>query len=179
MKVNWFVSDIHFGHANIIKYCDRPFDTVQEMDEKIIRKWQDTVSPNDIVWVVGDFSFHGPVKTSGILARLPGDKVLIRGNHDHKLSQTKGWMHVHDYYELKVPGFPLVVMCHYAFEVWKNSHHGTWHLHGHSHGTLPRRGLRYDVGIDNIGFDRGLLTLEEIGAEMRGSAWTPDHHGNR
>ena len=174
----WFTSDIHFGHKNILKFCKRPFATVEEMDETLIRRWQETVEPGDAVYVVGDFSFYRAPKTNDILKQLPGQKFLIKGNHDHSkaLKKTLGWTWVRDYYELKVEG-QLIVLCHYAFEVWRDSHKGSWHLHGHSHGTIKPRGLRMDVGVDHIGYEPGLVCFEEVEIYMeRRAVHIVDHH---
>ena len=178
----WFTADLHFGHENVIKFSNRPFSTVSEMDEAIIKLWNKLVEPRDTVFVLGDFSFHyGATHTSTILARLPGNKVLIRGNHDHRktLKKIHGWTFVRDYYDLKHKQ-EHIVLSHYAFEVWRDCHHGSWHLHGHSHGTLPVRGKRMDVGIDALGWDMGLINFDGVrqilSDEQISSA---DYHGKR
>lgn len=78
----FFTSDHHFGHANIIKYCDRPYDNVNEMNEDLIKRWNGAVGPSDLVYYLGDFSMTlGAVER--ITPRLNGRKILIAGNHDH------------------------------------------------------------------------------------------------
>lgn len=84
----WWTSDEHFGHANIIKYCARPFATVPEMDAEMIRRWNAVVRPDETVMVIGDFSFHGEEVTTQILARLHGEKILVKGNHDRCKTDT-------------------------------------------------------------------------------------------
>ena len=80
----WFTSDTHFNHTNIIKYCDRPFSDVNEMNEKIIRNWNERVVPDDRVFHLGDFGlFKRDKEPRSILNRLNGNIYLIRGNHDH------------------------------------------------------------------------------------------------
>jgi calcineurin-like phosphoesterase family protein len=81
----FFTSDNHFGHKNIIKYCKRPFNSVKEMNEALIQKWNEVVSPEDTVYHLGDFAFG---EIDDILPRLNGKIILIRGNHDRK-STTK------------------------------------------------------------------------------------------
>lgn len=77
----YITSDTHFSHANIIHYCDRPFETVREMDDALIEKWNSVVTPNDTVWHLGDvFWHHG--EAHRIAPRLNGSKFLIKGNHD-------------------------------------------------------------------------------------------------
>ena len=163
----WFTADTHFGHANIIKYVNRPFAHADEMDEAMMQVWNNTVQTGDTVYVLGDFSFHDVRKTNWILNRLKGNRLLIKGNHDSRknLKKTYGWGWVKDYYELKHEG-KLVVLSHYPFQVWRDSHRGSWHLHGHSHGTLPSKGKRMDVGVDALGFSKLLISFEEVEIEM-------------
>lgn len=77
----WFTSDLHFGHRNVIQYCNRPFIDIQTMTEGLIKIWNDTVNKGDLVYVLGDFSLN-PKWSKEILPRLNGDKILIPGNHD-------------------------------------------------------------------------------------------------
>jgi calcineurin-like phosphoesterase family protein len=78
----WFTSDTHFGHRNILEYEKegRPFSDVEEMNETLISNWNETVSPKDIVWHLGDFAF-GRVNIE-LASRLHGKKRLVMGNHD-------------------------------------------------------------------------------------------------
>ena len=78
----FLIGDCHFGHRNIIKYCNRPFDNVEEMTEGLIKNWNSVVGKNDIVYVVGDFALCGKTKIIEISKRLNGRKRLILGNHD-------------------------------------------------------------------------------------------------
>jgi calcineurin-like phosphoesterase family protein len=83
---NYFTSDTHFFHENILKYCDRPFDDTSHMNEDIIERWNAVVSPDDTVWHLGDFAFKTGQKreeVQKILARLNGDIILIKGNHEN------------------------------------------------------------------------------------------------
>ena len=86
MKV-FIISDTHFGHEAIIRYCNRPFTSVEEMDQIMIKRWNETVSNNDIVIHLGDFSFYGKDKTREIIQKLNGKKILIMGNHDNYSEQ--------------------------------------------------------------------------------------------
>ena len=78
----FLIGDCHFGHRNIIKYCNRPFKDVVDMTEKLIKNWNSIVGKNDIVYVVGDFALCGKQKIIEIGNRLNGHKRLILGNHD-------------------------------------------------------------------------------------------------
>jgi len=77
----FFTSDHHFGHYNVIKYCNRPFTSVQQMDEIMILKWNETVLPEDEIYYLGDFAMKSFLVPK-ILPRLNGRKYLIMGNHD-------------------------------------------------------------------------------------------------
>lgn len=83
--MEYITSDTHFGHANIIKYCQRPFASVEEMDETLISNWNSVVKPADCVYHLGDFSLGKAENVAKYLARLQGRIVLVRGNHDRSL----------------------------------------------------------------------------------------------
>lgn len=84
MKI-YIISDTHFYHTNIIKYCGRPFRSCSEMNEKMISKWNGTVTSKDLVIHLGDFTVYGKSdKVAEICSRLKGKKILVRGNHDRK-----------------------------------------------------------------------------------------------
>jgi calcineurin-like phosphoesterase family protein len=121
------------------------------MDVAMIKNLQGKVAQHDTLFVLGDFSFYRPERTSGILAQIPGKKILIKGNHDHSknLKKVVGWELVVPYYELNQDK-QLIIMSHYPFATWRNAHHGSWHLHGHCHGNLRLQegGKRLDVGVD-------------------------------
>lgn len=146
---NFFTADLHFGHENIIKYCDRPFENAREMDETIIRNWNKTVGEKDTVYFLGDFSFKD---ARTYVDRLNGLIVMVWGNHDKpaRLVRNKfsAW---YDLLSTKICGVDIT-MCHYAMRVWDKSHFNSWQLYGHSHGTLPPEGKQYDVGVDNNDF---------------------------
>jgi calcineurin-like phosphoesterase family protein len=77
----WFTSDHHFGHANIIKYCNRPFADAEVMNAALEKAWNETVAPEDLVYYLGDFAMSAALVPS-IVRRLNGRKILIAGNHD-------------------------------------------------------------------------------------------------
>lgn len=77
------IGDTHFGHSNIIKYCNRPFRDVEEMDRVLIKNWNETVSNHDIVIHLGDFAFCARERAKEICSQLNGKKILIKGNHDN------------------------------------------------------------------------------------------------
>ncbi len=145
----WFTSDLHLGHKRIVELSKRPFDDIEEMEEMILAYWHLLVAPGDEVYVLGDFSFHSAARQTDILNSLPGQKFLVKGNHDSSKRNKKvhGWAWIKDYHEMKLEGI-LTVLMHYPLASWRNAIHGSYHLHGHSHGSTPTFGRRLDVGVD-------------------------------
>lgn len=139
----YFTSDEHYGHRNIIKYCKRPFNDVDEMDEELIKRHNNVVSDKDTVIHAGDFSLApNKIVTSKYLPRLNGKHIFLWGSHDKWLSNPL------QIWDNKVYNQRIVV-CHYAMRSWPASHYGSWHLYGHSHGKLPPFGKSWDIGVDN------------------------------
>ena len=152
----WFTSDLHFYHKNIISYTNRPEMSIDEHDEWLTDIWNSTVNPDDDVWHLGDFAFVRNGKTAwDVLSRLNGRKFFILGNHDNnsefelKIRNRTDVGAVKNYEEIKIAG-KKVVLCHYPIACWNRQHHGSWHLHGHSHGNykIPE-GKILDVGLDS------------------------------
>jgi calcineurin-like phosphoesterase family protein len=103
----YFTSDQHIGHANIIRYCDRPFEDLDEMDEVLIERWNETVGTDDEVWVLGDYAMIDYERGLSLLPRLNGTKYLVIGNHERcSPSQRDGHLHVPAYLEA---GFTVAV----------------------------------------------------------------------
>lgn len=155
----FFTSDSHFGDHRAINIWKRPFSSVADMDETLLRAWNAAVGPEDEVWHLGDFARRA-ADVPGLLARLNGTKYLVRGNNDPPgASAAAGWASVQDYAELEVEGRRLV-LCHYPFRSWNGQHKGALDLHGHSHGRLKAMPRQYDVGVDVR--DWRPVTLDEI-----------------
>lgn len=179
----WFTADTHFGHAGILRHCpDRPWSNVHEMDEGLIERWNARVRPGDRVYHLGDVSFHNARYTAeAILPRLNGELHLVVGNHDKvliKRPEAMAWFRsVKDVRSLKV-GNQRLVLCHFPMHEWDLAHHGSWHLHGHSHGNLgydPQP--RMDVGIDAVA-GWAPVPFETVATYMRSREFTPvSHHG--
>lgn len=87
-KQLFLISDTHFGHFNIIKYCDRPFHSTKEMNESMIENWNKTVGKEDYVIHLGDFGLGGVEALQNIVSQLNGRIILVKGNHDH-FGETK------------------------------------------------------------------------------------------
>lgn len=83
MSRRWVIADLHFNHTNVLKYDNAPFETVEEMNEEIIKRWNNTVAKDDIVYVLGDFTLSRRMEyISEMCGKLHGHKVLVMGNHD-------------------------------------------------------------------------------------------------
>lgn len=165
----FFTSDTHFGHKNIIKYCKRPFESVEEMNEKLIKNWNSVVGPDDIVFHLGDFVFGGSKLWNDVLDRLNGKIYLIIGNHDeHNLKGA--YMDRFEWYgyqaHIYVEG-KSIYLNHYPMLCYHGAWNGLeacWQLFGHVHSSpLTQEGLdvkrlthlfptQYDVGVDNNNF---------------------------
>ena len=167
MPTTFFTADLHLGHYNIIRYCNRPFSSVYEMDEAIIENWNDVVSPRDSVYILGDFSF----RTSTIydvdkyFSRLAGNKFLILGNHDKGHVKHLPWGWVKDVYLLKGLNKEGIWLSHYAHRSWYNSFHGSWHLYGHTHGRSAPYGRSFDIGVDAWEFTP--VSLDEAAQKIK------------
>jgi calcineurin-like phosphoesterase family protein len=155
MPDTWFTADFHFGHNNIIRYCNRPFRSVEEMDQTILERLNVSVKANDTLYFLGDFCIGGKARVLERRKQIRCKKVFaVPGNHDkeaRKLTEEFTWLG--NLAEISVKGQPIV-LCHYAMRVWNRAHHGAWHLYGHSHGKLPEAptSLSMDVGVDTHDF---------------------------
>lgn len=166
----YFTADTHFYHGNVLQYEHRPFQTVEEMDESLIQNWNAKVSPDDDIYILGDFTLKGPTLANSLLERLQGRKYLIRGNHDgfadRESFRRDAFVWVRDYFELSWQG-RCFVLCHYPLLSWNGMHRGAFHLHGHQHNKPQYNRLnrddglrRLDVGVDAQGMSP--VSAEEI-----------------
>lgn len=158
----WLTADLHLGHANIIKFLDRPFRNaagepdVDQMDQTLISNWNARVEDDHNVLVVGDFAYKcHPRKLNGYFHALKGEKHLIPGNHDSGPTLKLPWASpIHEILEIDI-GDVHVVLCHYALRTWRGASKGALHCFGHSHGRLPPAGNSIDVGVDVFGMCSG------------------------
>lgn len=158
----FFISDTHFHHFNIIQYCQRPFETVEEMDQTMIDNWNRVVGPDGEVWHLGDVGWFGSKrKASEFLAQLNGTIHLVIGNHDQKNVITNDrFASVQEYKRLG-----NVCMFHYPIWEWDHVQKGAWHLYGHVHGTpMPMTGKCMDVSVDCNNFTP--LSIDQVQEHM-------------
>lgn len=180
---NWFTSDTHFHHANIIGFCNRPWKTVEEMNDGLVDKWNARVKDGDIVYHCGDFAFRHDKQWLDILDRLNGKVVLIKGNHDGKRLKTNA---VRDRFELIYDDgvFAIPDKNGKLYNVWMNhfppfgssadprelwrpgwepGSRTPWHevsLCGHVHTEWKHYGSTINVGVDM--WDYQPISLDEI-----------------
>jgi calcineurin-like phosphoesterase family protein len=187
----WFTADTHFGHGNIIKYCQRPFlspqeqaavrsdprgklrlsaETVRRHDEALLDAINTRVAADDHLWIVGDFCWGGLVEAMSYRNRIRCQNVfLVWGNHDHRGIATvftdcieQGMIDV---------GGQEIWLNHYPMRSWNKAFHGSWHVYGHVHGRLQREDaakpgtLVKDVGVDAC--DYRPWSFEELSEYMR------------
>ncbi len=176
----YFTSDTHFWHDNIIKYCNRPFNNVEEMNDTLIDLINDTVPPQGTLFHLGDFAFTGNIeRLEEILARINCDVHLIMGNHDYQSKYNRESVRnlfesVHDTLYLVVDdeemdGEQGIFLCHYPMATWNQAMKGSWNLFGHIHSgqyssssedKVAVHPAQYDVGVDNNNFKP--VSYEEI-----------------
>lgn len=165
----FFISDTHFNHKSIIELCERPFNTIEEHDQKLIDNWNSVVGPEDTVFHLGDFCFGGAPKWKEIRDQLNGHIILILGNHCMK-NRTAGTDLLFDYVSqqmrIEIDGrtvylnhFPFMTFAH-----WNPDKYQKEHLHfalsGHTH---IRRG---DTGFDAQFIQHYLPTQYDVGVDF-------------
>jgi len=191
----YFTSDLHFYHNNIIRYCNRPYASVEEMNEMLIKNWNDVVKPDDVVYCLGDVSLAArPIET--FTCRLMGTKYLVPGNHDfihshhskstHAENHKKwmdfytqhGWIVLPEQTTLLLPNGVTVNMCHLPsrldkiddkFGKYRPADDDGWLICGHVHDKWKQIGKMINVGVDVWNFKPVAVTeIEQI-------IWNHDH----
>lgn len=152
----YFSSDLHLGHRGVIKFNNRPFETLDEMHQTIIHNFNSVIKKTDMLYLLGDIAYRIPMdEANALIAKIKGKKILIRGNHDGEYDPAL-FEAVYDYKEFNHQKLKYVLM-HYPLMEWNRSrHNSSIHLHGHIHSNGAyneenrKNGiLRYDVGVDS------------------------------
>jgi calcineurin-like phosphoesterase family protein len=182
---SWFTSDEHYGHANIIKFCNRPFANIYEMQETLIDNHNARVKDGDYTYHLGDLFWRTVTirEAQAILDRLNGKHFLILGNHDEVAKQLAGRFEWVKDCVMTGPK-PGVWLSHYAHRSWPNSHKGSYHLFGHTHNVLSDFRYSHDAGVDANNFTprswdeidtrmkmKGVLPLDEVQLDMKNNPW--------
>lgn len=163
---DWFTADWHLGHFNIIKYTNRPFSSVSEMDNALINNVNDVVMPDDRLFNLGDVCVRKS-NLAAYRARFICQNIfVIPGNHDREKELVKYFKVLPQCYMYENQGFRMV-LCHYAMRVWHHSHHGAGMIYGHSHNGLPPiPGVpSFDVGVDCWNYTP--ISLDDVKREMK------------
>ena len=167
--MTYFTSDQHFGHFNIIRLCGRPFETVEEMDEALLSKWNAKVKADDTVYILGDLFFRA-AKVGPILKALNGRKHLIVGNHDHtwmkKVAASDYFASVQTLKEVEIDG-RVLTLCHYPMLSYPQARRG-YMVYGHIHNNvrddywplIARRSRMLNAGADVNNFEP--VTFDEL-----------------
>jgi len=145
----FFTADEHYFHSNIIRFCNRPFEDVEEMNKTQIDNSNSVVKEGDTVVHAGDFTLLKNRKKiqQRLIDRLNGHHIFLKGSHDYWLPMNKSIQ----IWEKMIEGHYLVV-CHYSMHSWARSHYNSWHLYAHSHRDLGLSGKRHCISVDNTNF---------------------------
>lgn len=184
--MDFFTSDLHLFHKKICEFTDRKLVTNQEQHEEwLVDLWNNQVKHKDTVYILGDVTFGKYDESAAVLNRMNGHKIVIKGNHDDTKMLNRfladgviqEW---HQYKEIKILG-TTTCLFHFPIGSWFKQAHGSWHLHGHSHGAYAdSRGKMLDVGIDssyNIFEEHKLFNQEDIKFAMDlTSVYVADEH---
>lgn len=171
----YLTADSHFNHANIIKFCNRPFNNVEQMNETLIDNWNQVVGKDDIVFHLGDFCLGGAAEWTKLLDRLNGKIYLILGNHDLK-NIRQGFIQRFEHVALQMfitVDKQKMYLSHYPFLCFEGGYKDVWQLFGHVHTRKNNTGIdaerlqylyptQYDVGVDNNNFEP--VSFEEVKA---------------
>ena len=188
----FFSADLHFCHDSIRSYCNRPYSSAQEMNNGLIKNWNNTVKDGDTVYLLGDIGMGNRHDIVDCFFSLNGNIQWITGNHDKsqckwpELKKRFDWIGI--YKEIKIPdltsyyksnNYQKIVLFHYPIHSWNGMHHGSWMLHGHTHGTFyVRDNLILDVGVDC--WDYAPVSYERVKKYMAIRKFVPvDGHGKQ
>jgi calcineurin-like phosphoesterase family protein len=174
----FFTSDTHFDDPYSLSYFKRPFQSLDEMNAVMVENWNRVVSEHDTVYHLGDFTLNDIDHFTKWASQLKGNIKILPGSHDHPWLKdfvpSERVQVLPPLVSLEFPEFTseqdpqVIVLCHYAMQVWDRSNQGSWHLFGHTHGKLKGMGLSFDVGVDGTAFTP--LSLEMVAARMSGLA---------
>ena len=184
--MRFYTADEHYGHSNVLRFCKRPFDNIEEMTDHLIVNHNNVVKSGDFTWHCGDMFWRTmDVKEARrILTALNGKHGLIIGNHDEVALRIAGMFEsVHDtFFDHNTK--PAVFLSHYAHRAWPKSHAGSYHVFGHTHAVLLDYRLSHDCGVDAnkyfpVSFDeldrlmksKGTLPPDEIQQNMMEQSW--------
>ena len=167
----YFTSDLHLGHKNVLKLCNRPFNSIEEMDACLIDNWNSRVTNNDTVYILGDLMFRNSVPPEEYLSQLKGKKHLIRGNHDRdwtKKVDISKYFVSNENLSFISDGKHRITVCHYPMMSWPHMSTNGYMVFGHIHHNtdavywpiIEQSELMLNAGVDINGFMP--VTFEEM-----------------
>lgn len=183
--MKWYTSDLHFSYEKIINLCNRPFKDVLEMNNKILENFREKIGKDDFLFILGDVSAYGQ-KPEYLIRKIPGHKILIKGNHDKSLIKRHSFRQCFtdivsneivrdtvDDQEVKI------FLTHYPMAEWDGYWKGIWQFYGHVHNN-PHGGAALmsmiptaiNVGVDVQNFMP--KTAEDLIRERRKTYVKPD-----
>lgn len=173
MSKKFYISDLHFGHKNAIAFDNRPFKSIDEMNDSLIERWNSVVSCGDIVYILGDMFWMKPSDALPILSKLNGQKVLVKGNHDrwHDRKFDENFVKIEEYIEVDDEG-RKVVLCHYPIPCFKNHFYGWFHLYGHVHSSFEWNMMEHHRFLMEELYERQ-CNMINVGAMMPYMGYTP------
>ena len=136
IKLNFYIGDLHFGHKNVLEFDHRPYLDVEDMDRNLIKCWNDKVSDDDNVYILGDFAFCNKKPEEWYLEQLKGKKHLVIGNHDNKLLRNQkavGYFESVEKMMHVVDNGQHICLCHFPIASWYGRYKGHWHIYAHVH----------------------------------------------
>lgn len=146
------IADMHFGHEAIIRYCNRPYKTVQEMDEDIIKKWNETVSNKDTVLVLGDVCLGSKEYAKSIISRLNGKKILIMGNHDNWSEQFYRDAGFHTVSRFPILWNDFYLLSHAPLQLSETTPYYNIYGHVHNDSKFIDNATSKCVSVERIGY---------------------------
>lgn len=181
----YYISDNHWNHANIIKYCNRPFADVDEMDFEMTKRWNEIVKAEDTVYYLGDFALGKGEDIAPLVASLNGQKHLIYGNHDEKALSKH---HQADWLSIKAEDYiddngRIVWMSHYPLykkiitdkrNLVRPKATRNWDISlcGHCHNEWQIS----DAGCINVGSDNYLFYPQTLDQLIEKNNWSKERY---
>jgi calcineurin-like phosphoesterase family protein len=138
MSKIYYTGDLHFGHKNVLKFDNRPFETVEEMEKIIMDSWNSRVTDDDDIYILGDFAYRNEKSVDWYLKRLKGKKHLIIGNHDGEIRNSETALACFESVDKMLyinESGNKICLCHYPIAEWNGFHKGSWHIYGHIHNN--------------------------------------------
>ena len=147
--MKYYIADTHFGHENILKLDNRPWDNLEDMEADMISRWNSRVTDSDDVYILGDFCWHSKAHWIRLLTTLKGRKHIVLGNHDLKEFPQKILELLADEPQKLlgvIDGGHHVVLCHYPIlAYWHDNQQDSVMLYGHVHNTVEDEAVRAGV----------------------------------